>query len=82
MVNVQLGSLSSGGWADNVGTFFGQNIQNGWDSHAPTLTAFGFLMGDFCRASCHSAVLIQASQVGQPTYDADVKANACSFDMR
>jgi len=75
MVYVQLGSIQSASWSDNVGVFSGQNIQNAWDSHAPSASSFGSMMGDFNYASCYLSLMYNRSVYGQPTYDADVKGN-------
>lgn len=82
MVYVQLGGIQSGGWADNVGIFSGQNIQNSWDSHSPVASSFGGSMGDFCYGSCYISWMNQQSNYGQPTYDMDVKGNHSSLNIR
>jgi len=75
MVTVELGNIVMGGVSNNAGIFTGQNIQNSWDSHSPSATSFGFLMGDYNRAYCGYTMLYNNSVQGQPTIDNDYKGN-------
>ncbi|MCL6547739.1 MAG: hypothetical protein K6T30_02390 [Alicyclobacillus sp.] len=75
MVFVQLGAIQSGGWSDNVGVFSGQNIQNSWDSHTPSASSWGALLGDANTAACLVCWMYDVSLLGQPTFDGDVKGN-------
>lgn len=75
MVNVQLGTIQSGAWSDNVGVFSGQNIQNSWDSHSSDTSAFNGLDGDWNYSSCVVAYTSSRSIYGQPMYDSDAKGN-------
>ena len=79
MVVVQLGTIQSGGWAGNVGVFTGQNIQNSWDSHAPSVAAVGTLAGDFDHSSCYFSLVYHRTWFGQPVFDADVKGNRSTY---
>ncbi|MBX5437292.1 MAG: hypothetical protein IRZ33_08745 [Alicyclobacillaceae bacterium] len=81
MVWIQLGRIQSGGWSDNVGVFSGQNIQNSWDSHTPSASAYCTLMGDANSASCTVCWMWDASIFSQPTFDSDVKGNLSAHFM-
>lgn len=81
MVQVQLGSIQTGGWEENVGIFSGQNIQNSWDAHSVSVRSFGGLLGDFDTGLCAISSFVSHSVYGQPTYDNDVKGNASTLHI-
>ncbi|MCL6445425.1 MAG: hypothetical protein K6T83_18530 [Alicyclobacillus sp.] len=76
MVIVELDRLESGGWSNNNGVFSGQNIQNSWDSHAPTVASFGTFLGDWDHGIVGINWLSIRSYYSQPVFDQDIKANA------
>ncbi len=82
MVNVSLESIQIGSFSQNSGVFSGQNIQNSWDSHTPTIASFGITMGDFCTGHCEIAGLWSQSYSGQAIYDSDSKGNGSQYQMK
>lgn len=70
---IRVGQISTGGMANATGQFFGQNIQNGWDSHATTLMSSTMLLGDFSTAYTQWAMMYSSAQMSLPIYDQDVK---------
>lgn len=73
---VNIGGIVYGGSANQVGTFNGQNMMPGWDSHAPNISNLGTLMGQLSLQGTSVAVLNNGMTIGQPIVDQDVKDNA------
>lgn len=81
MVYLQLGSIQSGGWSDNVGIFSGQNIQNAWDAHSASTNSVGGQFGDLNLTTCFYSLLSMKTVYSQPTYDNDFKGNNSPMSM-
>ncbi|PWI57610.1 hypothetical protein [Sulfoacidibacillus thermotolerans] len=71
---VNCGVIKTAAQSNDSGIFFGQNIQNGWDSHAVTKTAAYFNMGDFSIASVAFTFFIDPDVIDAPIFDQDVKS--------
>lgn len=82
MVYVQLGAVENTSWAHNVGMFSGQNIQNSWDAHASSASAFGGSLGDLCLSACLISVMQNYALNGQNIADQDSKGNRGWANMR
>lgn len=79
---IDIGPIKVGGTANSTGIFNGQNIEDNWDSHAPTITVFG---GPYGNHTTQYAILVRASVnavLGQPIFDDDIKANDSPVVMR
>jgi len=82
MVFVNLQTIQTGACSSNVGIFSGQNIQDSWDSHSPTIVSFGFVMGDYCVSTSGLSLLWTDSVNGQAIFDNDVKQNQAQSQTR
>ncbi|MCI0182763.1 MAG: hypothetical protein OWR52_03460 [Acidibacillus sp.] len=71
---VNCGVIKTSAQANDSGIFFGQNIQNGWDSHAVTKTAAYFNMGDFSVANVAFTVYLDPDFIDSPIFDQDIKS--------
>ncbi|PWI58961.1 hypothetical protein [Sulfoacidibacillus thermotolerans] len=70
---IQVGNIQNAAMTNAVGQFFGQNIQNGWDSHSTMMMSAGFCMGDWSYLSTLGATLTSRSQLLMPIFDQDQK---------
>lgn len=70
---VNVGQIQTSAMTNAVGQFFGQNVQNGWDSHAPMLMGAGFNMGDWAWLATSQCTLVTRSQTLMPVFDNDQK---------
>lgn len=66
-------NLSVHGVSQNGGLFFGQNIQNDWDSTSPVKGATGFNMGDCSAVLGGLAYYGGTAYTWQSVADGDVK---------
>jgi hypothetical protein len=73
--NVQIGRILIGGASHCVGVFNGQNMQNDWDSHSPTISSFAGIYGNHSLALFQQCSMYNAAVIGQPTLDQDTKTN-------
>ncbi len=73
--SVSIGMIQIGSATNQVGIFSGQNMQNNWDSHAPTISATGDTSGNYNVTICQYAMLWNQSALGQATFDQDAKLN-------
>lgn len=72
---VAIGRVIIGGASHCTGLFSGQNMQNNWDSHAPSIGSLGAILGNYCLQSAGLSAVSVSAAIGQPIIDADVKAN-------
>jgi hypothetical protein len=77
--NVSIGFIQIGSAANAVGVFNGQNMQNNWDSHTPTLATIGGAFGNHDYMACQYATLSNRSELGQATFDNDTKLNGAKL---
>ncbi|MCY0876734.1 MAG: hypothetical protein OWT28_10775 [Firmicutes bacterium] len=70
---VNVGQIYTSAMTNAAGQFFGQNVQNGWDSHAPTLIGAGFNMGDFAWMHTSRVAVVTKAQTLMPVFDPDQK---------
>lgn len=73
---VNVGGIVYGGSSNQVGTYNGQNMQNGWDANSPNLSLFGTMMGPMDVQWSGFSQFNNGMLVGQPTLDSDIKNNA------
>ncbi|KYP80199.1 hypothetical protein [Ferroacidibacillus organovorans] len=71
---INCGFIKTSAQANDVGIFFGQNIQNGWDSHAVTKVAAYLNMGDATIAFLMNSVYIDSDVIDSPIIDPDIKS--------
>ncbi|KYP80862.1 hypothetical protein [Ferroacidibacillus organovorans] len=72
---VSVGAFQVASVANDVGFFYGQNVQNAWDSHAPLQMGAGFTMGNYDLMNNAGIVSNTPAAVLQPINDQDVKDN-------
>lgn len=72
---VSVGAFSIATMTNDVGFFYGQNVQNAWDSHAPVQMGAGFAMGNWSVNGTAGTLSFSPSGVLQPINDQDVKDN-------
>lgn len=70
---IQVGNIQNAAMTNATGQFFGQNIQNGWDSHSTMMMGAGFCMGDWSRLYTTGVTLISRSNMSLPVFDQDQK---------
>ncbi|MCY0876735.1 MAG: hypothetical protein OWT28_10780 [Firmicutes bacterium] len=70
---VSVGALSISSMTNDVGFFYGQNVQNAWDSHSPIQMGAGFVMGNWCMNATSAIFSYTPSVILQPIADSDVK---------
>ena len=75
-VFIGFGGMKIAAQSNNAGVWFGQNIQNGWDSHSITKLASAFTMGDFNLLPTMFSVYIDPDFIDSPVADQDIKGNA------
>lgn len=73
---VNVGGIIFGGSSNQVGSYSGQNMQNGWDSNSPNLSLMGTQMGQMSVQWTAFSQLNSGMVVGQPVFDNDLKDNA------
>ncbi|MCY0876071.1 MAG: hypothetical protein OWT28_07385 [Firmicutes bacterium] len=71
---INCGFIKTSAQTNDVGIFFGQNIQNGWDSHAVTKLAAYLNMGDFSVANVMMSLYIDPDFIDCPIIDPDIKS--------
>lgn len=67
--------VSASSMGSNTGTYFGQNIQNAWDSTSPLKESSGLTMGDFNVAWSFASGFLSISYINQWISDRDWKDN-------
>lgn len=72
---VRIGSIQVSTVTNNAGFFNGQNMQNNWDSHAPTIGSRGGVFGNRNLAITGQSLFTNQNVAGQPLLDQDLKAN-------
>lgn len=70
---VSVGAFSISSMTNDVGFFYGQNVQNAWDSHSPIQMGAGFVMGNWCMNATSAILSYTPSVILQPIADQDVK---------
>jgi hypothetical protein len=73
-VGIQIGYMKVGSMQSDVGVFFGENIQNGWDSHSKTNTAGMTANGDYNYMPSFMNTVNDADWIDAPINDQDVKS--------
>ncbi|MCL6515802.1 hypothetical protein [Alicyclobacillus sp.] len=74
MVALQIGFMKVGAMQSDAGVFFGQNIQNGWDSHGKSNHAGQSASGDLNWMMAWNNVLFDPDAVDSPIVDPDIKS--------
>lgn len=75
-VFIGFGGIKIAAISNNAGVWFGQNIQNGWDSHSVTKLANAFAMGDFNFMPSMINLYLDPDIIDSPIFDPDLKGNA------
>lgn len=75
-VFIGFGAIKIAAQSNNAGVWFGQNVQNGWDSHSVTKMASAFNMGDFNFLPTAIGIYIDPDLIDSPMNDQDLKGNA------
>lgn len=73
-VAIQIGFMKVGAMQGDVGVFFGQNIQNGWDAHSKTNTAGGSHAGDHNIMPTFINYVYDPDFIDAPINDQDIKS--------
>lgn len=73
-VALQIGLINVGGMQSDAGIFFGQNMQNGWDSHGKTNQAGPSVTGFFNHVSSYLNILSDPDIIDVPINDQDIKS--------
>lgn len=73
-VAIQIGFMKVGAMQSDVGVFFGQNIQNGWDSHSKSNNAGGSTSGDYNSLQAMINYLNDPDFIDVPINDQDIKS--------
>ncbi|MCL6597882.1 MAG: hypothetical protein K6T81_03995 [Alicyclobacillus macrosporangiidus] len=74
-VFIAFGGIKIAAQSNNSGVWFGQNLQNGWDSHSVTKLASAFNMGDWNVTPSMFNLYIDPDWLDSPVFDPDMKAN-------
>ncbi|PWI58962.1 hypothetical protein [Sulfoacidibacillus thermotolerans] len=72
---VSVGAFQISSMTNDVGFFYGQNVQNAWDSHSPLQMAAGYVMGNYDLNGVAAVWSYTPAVVLQPIADSDVKDN-------
>jgi len=72
---VSIGWVNVGAATNGTGVFNGQNMQNDWDSHAPSISSSGDIAGNWGRYFSVYTILWNINEIGQPIVDSDTKMN-------
>lgn len=72
---VSIGAFQVSTMANDTGFFYGQNVQNAWDSHSPVQMGAGFIMGNYDMNNVAGTFAYSPSGILQPIADQDVKDN-------
>lgn len=70
---VSVGAFSIAAMTNDVGFFYGQNVQNAWDSHSPLQFGAGYTMGNWSVNMPMATMTVTPSVIMQPIIDSDVK---------
>jgi len=73
-VAIQIGFMKVGAMQSDAGVFFGQNIQNGWDSHSKQNTAGGSVSGDYNVLPTLMNYVYDPDFIDVPINDQDIKS--------
>ncbi len=80
-VAIQIGLLKVGGMQSDCGVFFGQNMQNGWDSHSKTNAAGNGASGDYNLLPSHVNFILDPDIIDAPINDQDIKSPTLAHIM-
>ncbi|MBX5437153.1 MAG: hypothetical protein IRZ33_08045 [Alicyclobacillaceae bacterium] len=80
-VAFQIGLLKIGAMQSDAGLFFGQNIQNGWDSHSKHNAAGGSASGNWNVIPCVFNVVWDPDWIDVPINDQDIKSPTLAHVM-
>ncbi|MCI0182935.1 MAG: hypothetical protein OWR52_08300 [Acidibacillus sp.] len=72
---VSVGAFQISSMTNDVGFFYGQNVQNAWDSHSPLQIGAGYVMGNYDFNGTTAILSYTPSVILQPIADTDVKDN-------
>ncbi len=73
-VAINIGFLNVGGIQSDAGVFFGQNMQNGWDSHSKSNQAGPSAGGYFNTVWSYINLLSDPDVIDVPIMDQDIKS--------
>lgn len=73
-VVIHIGFIKIGGMQSDTGLFFGQNIQNGWDSHSKSNSSGGSTNGDFNFLPTMMNLIYDPDVIDVPINDQDIKS--------
>jgi len=73
-VAISIGFMKVGAMQSDVGVFFGQNMQNGWDSHSKSNIAGGSSAGDHNVLPTVVNYVFDPDIIDVPINDQDIKS--------
>ncbi len=80
-VAIQIGYLKVGAMQSDCGVFFGQNIQNGWDSHSKSNSAGNSAAGDYNVLPSQTNIVHDPDMIDVPINDQDIKSPTLAHIM-
>ncbi|MCL6445018.1 MAG: hypothetical protein K6T83_16450 [Alicyclobacillus sp.] len=73
-VAIQIGFIKVGAIQSDAGVFFGQNMQNGWDSHTKSNSAGPSASGTFNVLPAYFNLVYDPDFIDVPINDQDIKS--------
>lgn len=73
-VAIQIGLINIGGMQSDAGVFFGQNMQNGWDSHSKSNQSGPSASGFYNYVSSYINLISDPDVIDVPIFDQDIKS--------
>ncbi|MDQ0188401.1 hypothetical protein JI721_15785 [Alicyclobacillus cycloheptanicus] len=73
-VMISIGFMKVGAMQSDAGIFFGENMQNGWDSHAKSNISGGQPSGDYNYMPTWVNYLYDPDVIDVPINDQDIKS--------
>ncbi len=80
-VAIQIGFMKVGGIQSDSGVFFGENMQNGWDSHSKSNSAGNGATGDYNLAPSYLNLINDPDFIDVPINDQDIKSPTLAHIM-
>ncbi|WP_051344060.1 spore germination protein [Alicyclobacillus herbarius] len=80
-VSMQIGLVKVGAMQSDARIFFGQNVQNGWDSHSKSNTAGASPAGDGNCIPIYYNFIFDPDVIDVPINDQDIKSPTLAHIM-